>query len=293
MLCKNECELFIICGLKTFFVLNEDICIFSIHFAVVSSLFPELYIDAEHTYWLLLHVGGIKQISSNISTKINSSITNLASTAVRIAVNSRDSSSSSRWCRCCVRRKCSSVCSHAVRTVKGRHSILVCRSSLTTPNQTLWLCCTLTSNSWSSTQRYNRRAFCGGGSWMLLETDAHTVLLTLHWVYARADLPWIYCVLKFAHHESVSDQASSFLKLDVDSFFECLSNEVLSSTVSRSTTWFWRLWITFLLASQLNVIQREIRNINRSMANSPRYHYSRQKPICICMTTVNLVLANY
>uniref|UniRef100_A0AAQ4R0H3 Uncharacterized protein n=1 Tax=Gasterosteus aculeatus aculeatus TaxID=481459 RepID=A0AAQ4R0H3_GASAC len=58
----------------------------------------------------------------------------------------------SRWCRCCVRRRCLSACSRAAPTVRGRLSIRVCRSSSTTQSPTRWLCCTSTSSSWSSTR---------------------------------------------------------------------------------------------------------------------------------------------
>lgn len=62
-------------------------------------------------------------------------------------------SPSCRWCRCCVRKRCSSACSHVEQTVRERRSTPACRSLSTTPSPTLWLCCTLMSSSWSSTQR--------------------------------------------------------------------------------------------------------------------------------------------
>lgn len=71
---------------------------------------------------------------------------------------------SARWCRSCVQKRCSSACSHAGRTVKGRPCIPVCRSLWTTRSPTLWLCCTLMSNSWSSTRRYDKSRRCGAPS---------------------------------------------------------------------------------------------------------------------------------
>lgn len=71
---------------------------------------------------------------------------------------------SARWCRSYVQKRCSSACSRAGRTVKGRPCIPVCRSLWTTRSPTLWLCCTLMSNSWSSTQRYDKTRRCGAQS---------------------------------------------------------------------------------------------------------------------------------